>query len=121
VGANLKITEITGRTWELDLVPEQVYLIGRAKDNQIVLNDQRVSRHHAHIRREGLDFKIVDGYYVGTEIHRSVNRVFVNGLPYFEKVLQNGDRITIGASKLDFTQTPEVEEEPEPITQSSTE
>lgn len=102
MSATIQITEVTGKTWELNLLPESVYSIGRAKDNQIVLNDQRVSRHHAHIRREGMDFKIVDGYYEGNEIRRSVNRVFVNGLPVYEKVLQNGDRITIGASKLDY-------------------
>lgn len=90
----------------MDLKPEQVYSIGRAKDNQIVLNDQRVSRHHAQIRREGLDFKIIDGYSVGNEIHRSVNRVFVNGLPFYEKILQNGDQITIGASKIDYIKIP---------------
>lgn len=111
MNAHLKITEVSGKSWELDLQSERVYSIGRSKDNQIVLNDQRVSRHHAQIRREGNDFKIVDGYYVGVEIHRSVNRVFVNGLPYYEKILQNGDRITIGASKLDFVSQPRVEED----------
>lgn len=110
MASTLKITEITGKTWEVDLQPERVYSIGRSKDNQIVLNDQRVSRHHAQIRREGTDFKIIDGYYAGNEIQRSVNRVFVNGLPFYEKVLQNGDRITIGASKLDFIRIPKAEE-----------
>jgi adenylate cyclase len=111
VSAILKITEATGKIWELNLLPNSVYSIGRAKDNQIVLNDQRVSRHHAHLRLDFSACKIVDGYYEGDEIHRSVNRVFVNGLPIFEKILQDGDQITIGASKLDFTQIVEVEEE----------
>ncbi|MGI9035968.1 MAG: adenylate/guanylate cyclase domain-containing protein [Pyrinomonadaceae bacterium] len=124
--AILTITEITGRIWELNLSSERVYSIGRARDNQIILNDQRVSRHHAHIRREGSDFKIVDGYLEAGEIRRSVNRVFVNGLPVFEKILINGDRITIGASQLTFTRNapaqreifdeaaPEISEQPSP-------
>ncbi|MGI8554948.1 MAG: adenylate/guanylate cyclase domain-containing protein [Pyrinomonadaceae bacterium] len=100
----LTINEITGKTWELPLSLEKTYSIGRARDNQIVLNDQRVSRRHAHIRREGLHYKIIDGYMDGHEIRRSVNRVFVNGLPVLEKILLNGDRIMIGASQLSFMQ-----------------
>lgn len=96
----------------MDLLPEKVYSIGRSRDNQIILNDQRVSRRHAQIRREGLEFKVIDGHYVGTEIHRSVNRVFVNGLPCYEKILQTGDRITIGTSKLDFIRIPDSEVHP---------
>ena len=103
VDANLIITEITGKNWELNLLLEKIYSVGRAKDNQIVLNDQRVSRHHAHIRREGLEFKIIDGHFDDGELRRSVNRVFVNGLPIVEKVLIHGDRITIGASQLLFS------------------
>ena len=117
MSVTLQITEITGNAWELTLLPEVVYSIGRAKDNQIVLNDQRVSRHHAQIRRAGFDFKIIDGYYEGNEIRRSVNRVFVNGLPVFEKILQNGDRITIGASKLHFRQ--HIDEEAEPVAEEA--
>ncbi|MGI8469389.1 MAG: adenylate/guanylate cyclase domain-containing protein [Pyrinomonadaceae bacterium] len=112
MNAILTITEITGKIWKLDLNPEKIYSIGRAKDNQIVLNDQRVSRHHALLRREGFNFKIIDGYSEGGEIRRSVNRVFVNGLPVFEKILMNGDRIMIGASQISFTrnlpQPPEI-------------
>jgi adenylate cyclase len=122
VKATLKITEITGKTWDIDLIPEVVYTIGRARDNKIVLNDQRVSRHHAHIKREGTDFKIIDGYYEGGELRRSVNRVFVNGLPVYEKILQSGDRITIGASRLDYQKIVEVaKEEPEQAAQEATE
>lgn len=111
MNALLTITEITGKTWELDLSPDKIYSIGRAKDNQIILNDQRVSRHHAHIRRDGLDFKIIDGYLDNGQIRRSVNKVFVNGLPISEKVLVNGDRITIGASHLAFKQEAETHED----------
>lgn len=99
---NLKITEATGKTWEIILLPKTTYTIGRAKDNDIVLNDQRVSRHHAHIRTTESDFTLIDGYYVGGQLLRSVNKVFVNGAPFLEKALENDDQITIGGSKLEF-------------------
>jgi adenylate cyclase len=99
---NLKITEATGKTWEVLLLPKTIYTIGRAKDNDIILNDQRVSRHHAHIHSDETDFTLVDGYFVGGELHRSVNKVFVNGAPFLEKVLANGDQIFIGGSRLEF-------------------
>lgn len=100
--AILKITEATGKSWDIQLTPETTYTIGRAQGNDIVLNDRRVSRQHAQVVAENGDFKLIDGYYVGGEIQRSVNRVFVNGMPYFEKILEPGDQITIGASRLEF-------------------
>ena len=100
--AILKITEATGKSWDLELTPGTTYTIGRAQGNDIVLNDRRVSRQHAQVVAENGNFKLVDGYYVGGEIQRSVNRVFVNGLPYLEKPLETGDLITIGASRLAF-------------------
>jgi adenylate cyclase len=99
---NLIITEVTGKTWEMPLLPNKVYTIGRAKDNDIVLNDQRVSRHHAHVRADGNSFTLVDGHFVGVELKRSINKVFVNGIPYLERILEAGDQITIGGSFLEF-------------------
>ncbi|HRH45997.1 MAG TPA: adenylate/guanylate cyclase domain-containing protein [Pyrinomonadaceae bacterium] len=98
---NLKITEVTGKFWEMTLHPNTVYTIGRAKDNDIVLNDQRVSRHHAHIRTNETGFTLIDGYFVGSELKRSINKVFINGTPFLEKLLENYDLITIGGSKLE--------------------
>ena len=104
VEISLKITEVSGKTWELKLLPGATYSIGRSNDNQIILNDQRVSRHHAQIRGFGENFKIIDGYFLGEELRRSVNKVFVNGSVFFEKFLEIGDEITIGGSKLVFFQ-----------------
>lgn len=84
------------------MLPNTVYTIGRAKENDIVLNDQRVSRHHAHIRTDDTGFTLIDGYYIGSELRRSVNKVFFNGIPLPEKRLENGDEITIGGSRLEF-------------------
>ena len=45
-----------------------------------MLDDPRASRHHAHIRpSDDGGFVIVDGYYVNGQIHRSANKVYVNG------------------------------------------
>ncbi len=102
VNAILKITETSGRSWEASLLPEAVYSVGRAKENDIVLNDRRVSRKHAQIAADESNFKIIDGYSEDGETKRSINRVFVNGLPRFEKILEQGDVITIGETKLEF-------------------
>jgi adenylate cyclase len=108
----LKITEATGKNWEIELSPAHTYSIGRAQENDIVLNDRRVSRRHAQIIAENGNFKLIDGYFVGGEIQRSVNRVFVNGQPQLEKILEPGDLITIGASRLEFER---IEEASEPV------
>src|ERR1044072_9936043 len=104
--ARLKITDASGGQSQQTLAAKATCTFGRAPDNQIVLDDPRASRHHAHIRPsdEG-GFVIVDGYYVNGQIHRSANKVYVNGEQKFEHSLKDGDRVTIGASTLRFEQT----------------
>lgn len=115
MSAVLKIKESGGKSWELTLGSNRHYSIGRAKDNDIVLNDRRVSRKHAHINAEYADFIIVDGVYEDGELKRSVNKVFVNGKPVLEKSLEPGDTITIGTTQLRFEQVPDVPSVPEPV------
>lgn len=103
----LKITEASGKESEFNLTPNSVYMIGRAKENDIVLNDRRVSRKHAHIRGGSLEYTVIDGYLQDGEIKRSANKVFVNGAPVLEHTLRPGDRITIGTSVLVFERTAE--------------
>ena len=102
MSAILKITEASGKSWEINLIPAASYSIGRAKENDIVLNDRRVSRRHAQIVADGANFKLIDGYFVNGELTRSINRVFVNGQPALEKTLEQGDEIIIGESKFEF-------------------
>ncbi len=102
MSALLQITEPNGRIWETNLVPGTVYSIGRAKENDIVLNDRRVSRKHARVTSDGDRFTIVDGYFENGNLIRSVNHVFVNGAPMLEKKLEPGDAIIIGESRLEF-------------------
>jgi adenylate cyclase len=87
-------------------MPGATYTIGRAKENDIVLNDRRVSRHHAHFADDGTGFKIIDGSYVEGVLRRSVNHVFVNDQPVEEKYIAEGDVITIGESKLKYISGP---------------
>ncbi len=102
MGAILIITEPNGRTWEIGIGPGQTYTIGRAKENDIVLNDRRVSRKHAFIESVNDGFRLVDGNLENGEVVRSINRVFVNGKAQLEKLLENGDIVTIGESSAEF-------------------
>ena len=108
--ALLHITDASGRRWKFALGAADVCTIGRAPDNSVVLNDPRASRHHAHVRfRDGAYF-IFDGSVDGKP---SANHVFVGGEQRREHQLREGDRITIGASQLDFDLSDERRPEPE--------
>lgn len=86
--------------------------IGRSKDNDIVLNDRRVSRKHARIVDDGTGFNLIDGYVENGQLVRSVNHVFVNGAPILEKRLDPGDVVLIGESKLVFFVEPTATRQP---------
>ena len=106
--ARLKVTDASGRQAQHELNSRGLCMIGRAPDNQVVLDDPRASRHHAHINpNDDGSFTIVDGIVVNGQIKRSANKVFVNGEQKFEHPLKDGDRITIGASTLRFEQAKE--------------
>ncbi len=106
--AQLKVTDASGRQAQHPLNSRTSCMIGRAPDNQIVLDDPRASRHHAHVKPDDdVSFMIVDGVVVNGQIKRSANKVFVNGEQKFEHLLKDGDRITIGASTLRFEQPKE--------------
>jgi adenylate cyclase len=105
--AVLHIVDASGREWQYTLVPSTICSIGRAPDNCIVLNDPRVSRHHAHIRWDDGVFTIVDGVIVDGQLRPSANHVFVNGAQQKNHPLSDGDRITIGTSTLRFEQPAE--------------
>jgi adenylate cyclase len=106
--AQLNVTDASGRQAQHQLDSRTSCMIGRAPDNQVVLDDPRASRHHAHVKPddEG-SFMIVDGFVDNGQLKRSANKVFVNGEQKFEHLLKDGDRITIGASTLRFEQPKE--------------
>jgi ABC transport system ATP-binding/permease protein len=69
--------------------------IGRANDNDIVIQDVLASRHHAFLVQSPLGTEIRDA--------RSVNGTFVNGVRVGSAVLNEGDVVTIGNIDLVFT------------------
>ncbi len=69
--------------------------IGRATDNDIVIQDVLASRHHAFLARTPLGTEIRDAH--------SVNGTFVNGVRVGSAVLNEGDVVTIGNVDLVFT------------------
>lgn len=106
--ALLRITDASGRQSQHELSLLVPCMIGRAPDNQVVLDDPRASRYHAHISAgDDGKFSLIDGVFVNGEIKRSANKVFVNGEQMLEQILKDGDRITIGASTLRFEQPKE--------------
>jgi adenylate cyclase len=95
--AFLRITDASGREWQLPLSPQGVCTIGRAPDNSVVLNDPRASRYHAHVKFRNGTYVIADGSVDGK---LSANHVFVNGEQRLEHPLRDGDSVHIGASQL---------------------
>ncbi|RRR65493.1 MAG: DUF2662 domain-containing protein [Candidatus Viridilinea halotolerans] len=68
--------------------------IGRGLGNDIILEDNRVSRHHAQLRYRQRRFWISD---LG-----STNGTSVNGAPVGETALSDGDTISLGGLELVF-------------------
>lgn len=76
------------------IVRRNVLTVGRALDNDIVLESAEVSRHHARIEYRGERFHIMD---LG-----STNGTLVNGASSHDMELNDGDRITMGNITLEF-------------------
>jgi pSer/pThr/pTyr-binding forkhead associated (FHA) protein len=62
--------------------------IGAAEDNDIVINDRTVSRHHAVLYFDGQTFGIRD--------LRSTNGIVMNGFKVDDLKLRNGDSVSLG-------------------------
>jgi ABC-type multidrug transport system ATPase subunit len=75
--------------------PAGAATIGRATDNDIVIQDVLASRHHAFLTQTPLGTEIRDAH--------SVNGTFVNGVRVGSAVLTEGDVVTIGNVDLVFT------------------
>jgi hypothetical protein len=73
---------------------EHTIAIGRHPDCNLVLADANVSRNHAEIRPQGDRFIVVD---LG-----STNGTRVNGVKVAERVLQDGDEVTFGNTRVRF-------------------
>ena len=75
-------------------VGEDPLTIGRLPECDIVLDDSKVSRRHAEVRRDGISVSVVD---LG-----STNGTMVNGAGIRERALSDGDQITVGATTLRY-------------------
>ncbi len=78
----------------LKLSKSRQYVIGRGKDADIQLPDERVSRQHASLKWSGSGFALVD--------LKSTNGTFVNGGNAASIRLLDGDKIRIGPHDLQY-------------------
>ena len=95
------VYEVEGKPQRYRFTGTEVTL-GRSSDNNVVLNDFSVSRRHAIVRREGLDWVVAD--------QNSTNGVKVNGRFVTNAPLTPGDVVTIGTFTLGVREeeTPQV-------------
>src|SRR6476660_3973403 len=85
--------EAEGRPQVFTLVRSEAS-IGRSSENDVVLNDFSVSRHHAFIRREGEGWVIYD--------NKSTNGVKVADRPVPSAPITDGMQVSIGTFVLSF-------------------
>jgi diguanylate cyclase (GGDEF)-like protein len=87
-------------------------IIGRAPTNEVLIDDEGVSRKHAYIQRAAAGLVLVDGEAVAPgNIKKSTNGVFVNGQRVDRHLLTDGDKVQLGSSTiLKFSFQDEVEE-----------
>ncbi len=103
--------EADGRPQVFHLTGDQA-TIGRATDNDIVLNDFSVSRRHAYLRKE-------NGVWILRD-NQSTNGVRVNERPVPESPIADGDEVTIGTFRLVFRQPAEPAPETAALDSTST-
>ena len=81
-----------GRRYEL---AEMSTTIGRESSNGIQLHDTETSRQHVELRKSEGSYELVD--------LKSSNGTFVNNTRIEQHLLQNGDRLEIGRTRMIFT------------------
>ena len=93
--AELIMQTVNGtHTFPLD---SNLVTIGRGLNNDIVLEDPRISRQHAQVRYKSRRFLIAD--------QGSTNGTYVNGTPVTsEQVLRSGDIVSLGGLEMLFQQ-----------------
>jgi hypothetical protein len=93
LGPAAPVLRLGGQTFAVMRSPTRV---GRLADNDIVLNDKRVSRHHAEFADSGNRWVLKD---IG-----STNGTAVNGKLVREAVLKPGDTISLGGLEVTWEQ-----------------
>ncbi len=95
-GAGSTLTSLPdGRVYPLHRSPTT---LGRSPDNDIILDDRRVSRHHAHLLAEADSILLRD--------LQSANGTRVNGKRVTEQKLRTSDLISLGGVELVFRRGP---------------
>jgi ABC-type multidrug transport system ATPase subunit/pSer/pThr/pTyr-binding forkhead associated (FHA) protein/ABC-type multidrug transport system permease subunit len=88
------LTSITGsyrQPTKIRSLPERTIRIGRSTDNDLVIDDLAVSRHHAELRA------VPQGRYAIVDLE-SHNGTYLNGAPVVHSLVGAGDLIGIGHS-----------------------
>ena len=93
----LLVGSIEGQELRFPLFKDKL-TIGRTVHNDIQLKAQYVSRRHAVVVTEDDRTRIVDW--------GSKNGIYVNGKRVSEKMLKNGDRVTVGTAEFRFEERP---------------
>ncbi len=86
IKARILVSTMTGSFENMVVSAENT--IGAAEDNDIVINDRTVSRHHAVLYFDGQTFGIRD--------LRSTNGIVMNGFKVDDLKLRNGDSVSLG-------------------------
>jgi len=90
---SLDITTYDGRRYSLQIKKEKI-TIGRSPDNNLILSEKSISRHHAEIKKMKDGYLLTDlGSYNGTK----VNEKSIQSVP-----LKHNDKIEIGLTSLIF-------------------
>jgi pSer/pThr/pTyr-binding forkhead associated (FHA) protein len=95
------IVKLGDRVINRHVIDKDVLSIGRARDNDIVIENLSVSRNHARIKRQGDSFVLMD--------MTSANGTLVNGAKITKVELAHNDVLTIGKHTLIFLETSESE------------
>ena len=85
--------ESSGQRQSYTLAKDEI-TIGRAPDNDLIIQDSSISRYHAKIRREGGEWRIVD---LGSK-----NGTHVNDVGNATAPLRDGDAIILGKFPMTF-------------------
>jgi adenylate cyclase len=90
---SLDITTYDGRGYSLQIKKEKI-TIGRSPDNNLILSEESISRHHAEIKEMKDGYLLTDlGSYNGTKVNeKSIQSV----------LLKHNDKIKIGLTSLIF-------------------
>ncbi len=90
------------KIWEVKLEKQENWTIGRNDDNDIVIDHQKVSRHHARIERNGDDIIIRD---LG-----SANGTYLGQQQIDQHMLHHTDTLNIGHAQLIFKQVNQIDQ-----------